>query len=209
MKVLVIGATGLTGRIAVRRLRARGDQVTALARTPGAIPADPPALRVVQGDARDAASLERAVEGQDAVLSAFGPRSVRRRDGLQQVFMRNLVSAMEERGPRRLSNLSAWGAGDSHDDLTAFGKLVERLFLHNLFEDKARGEAILFASSLEYVNVRPSRLSNGRARGGVKASLRAQDLRWWPLMTREDLAAFMIEQLTDPTWVGQSPLIGY
>ena len=71
-------------------------------------------LRVVQGEARDAASLERAVAGQDAVVSVFGPRSLKKGD-LQEVFMRNVVAAMTAAGVKRLVNLSAWGAGDSRE----------------------------------------------------------------------------------------------
>ena len=209
MKVLVIGATGLTGQIAVRRLLERGDEVTALARDPAAITAKHDRLRAAKGEARDTGSLEQAVQGQDAVLSAFGPRAALKKDDIQEVFMRNLVAAMKKAGVKRLSNLSAWGAGDSYSALWIPGRVVLRIFLSSFFEDKNRGEAILFASALDFVNVRPSRLANGPARGKVKASLSPEGLRWWPLMTREDLAAFMIDQLTDDTWQRRSPLIGY
>lgn len=67
MKVLVIGATGRTGRHAVRRLLARGDEVTAFARNPSAVTEISDRLRVVQGDARDPDSIDRAVRGQDAL----------------------------------------------------------------------------------------------------------------------------------------------
>jgi uncharacterized protein YbjT (DUF2867 family) len=209
MKVLVIGATGLTGQIAVRRLLKRGDEVTALARDPAALTVRHDRLRVAKGEARDAGSLERAVQGQDAVLSAFGPRAALKKDDIQEVFMRNLVGAMERAGVKRLSNLSAWGAGDSYSALWIPGRIVLRAFLSDFFDDKNRGEAILFASSLDFVNVRPSRLVNAPARGNVKASLSPEGLRWWPLMTREDLAAFMVEQLTDDTLLRRSPLVGY
>lgn len=208
MKVLVIGATGITGGFAVRKLLERGDQVTALARSSaGSLPAHE-RLTVAQGEARDAASLERAVRGQDAVLSAFGPRAMKK-DDIQEVFMRNLVAAMTAAGVKRLSNLSAWGTGDSLATVTPIARLILRTMMKDFFADKARGEALLFASGLDYVNVRPNRLSNGRARGGVKASLNAKEVRWWPLMTREDTAGFMIEQLTGDSWVRKSPLIGY
>lgn len=209
MKVLVIGATGLTGGIAVRRLLERGDDVTALARAPSAFAVKHDRLKVAKGEARDAGSIERAVEGVDAVLSAFGPRAALRKDDLQEVFMRNLVGAMEKTGVKRLSNLSAWGAGDSYSALWLPGRIVLRLALSSFFEDKERGEAILFASALDFVNVRPSRLTNAPARGNVKAALSPEGLRWWPLMTREDLAAFMIGQLTDDMWLRRSPLLGY
>jgi hypothetical protein len=47
------------------------------------------------------------------------------------------------------------------------------------------------------------------ARGKVKAASSPDGLLWRPLMTREDLAAFMIDQLTDNTWLRRSPLLGY
>jgi uncharacterized protein YbjT (DUF2867 family) len=208
MRVLVIGATGLTGSIAVRRLLEGGDDVTAFARSEASVTAKHARLQVAVGDARDAGSIERAVSGHDGVLSAFGPRSMKR-DDLQEVFMKGLVGAMLRAGVRRLSNLSAWGTSESFAELAWIGRVFVRAFLRDFFEEKARGEAALFASPLEYVNVRPARLSNGPARGGVKASLRGADLRTWPLMTREDLAAFMVKQLTDDTWLRASPLMGY
>src|SRR5437867_8338900 len=87
MNVLVIGATGRTGRHAVTRLLEGGHDVTAFARTPWAVTTRD-RLRVVQGDARDADSIDRAVQGQDAVLVAFGARSLNR-DNVQEVLMRN------------------------------------------------------------------------------------------------------------------------
>jgi uncharacterized protein YbjT (DUF2867 family) len=73
MKVLLIGATGQTGRHAVKQLLARGHEVTAFARNPSAVTESSDRLRVVQGDARDPESIDRAMHGQDAVLVAFGP----------------------------------------------------------------------------------------------------------------------------------------
>jgi uncharacterized protein YbjT (DUF2867 family) len=206
MRVLVIGATGLTGRIAVRRLLERGDEVTAFARSVDGVATRHERLRVAVGSARDAESVLTAVQGHDAVLSAFGPRSVLGKSDLQEVFMRNLVGAMTRAGVKRLSNLSAWGAGDSYRALTWFGRAVMRL-AGEFFEDKNRGERILLSSALEFVNVRPPRLTNGPGRGGVKAALTVQPRPWFPLLSREDVAAFMIDQLNDNTWLHQSPLI--
>jgi len=206
MKVLVIGASGLTGRIAVRRLLDRGDDVTAFARDRATIAEVHERLKVAIGEARDGASLERALSGQDAVLSAFGPRAVFGKTDLQEVFMRNLIGAMHETGVVRLSNLSAWGAGDSDAVLTWFARAVKRT-ARDFFDDKDRGEALLLASDLDFVNVRPPRLTNGPARGCVKASTHLENPPWLPFLSREDLAAFMIEQLTDDTWLRQSPLL--
>lgn len=207
MKALVIGSTGLTGRILIRKLLEGGHEVTAFARNPADVAERSARLRVMRGEARDAASIAAAVQGQDAVISAFGPRSLKA-DDLAESLMRNLVAAMETQGVKRLVNLSAAGVGDSLKEMPfLLAKIVIPLFLARAYADKERGEAILFASALEFVNVRPGRLTNKPARGGVKASLRAKGLKLE--MSREDLAAFMIGQLGDRQWLRRSPIIGY
>jgi uncharacterized protein YbjT (DUF2867 family) len=206
MKVLVIGATGLTGTYLVQKLLARGDDVTALVRNPSSYELKHDHLRAIQGEARDLASLERACTGQDAVISAFGPRTFKK-DDIQEAFMKNLVAAMEKTGVKRLINLSAWGAGDSYAQSPMMAKIFFALVLKNLYADKNRGEVHLFASSLDYTNVRPGRLSNAPARGSVRATLEPNGMR--PFLTREDLADFMISQLSSNEWIKKSPLIGY
>lgn len=207
MKILVIGATGLTGQLLLKHLLEGGHEVTAFVRDPSKLALKNARLQTAQGEARDAASLDRAVKGQDAVISAFGPRSIKQ-DDLQEAFMRNLVAAMTENGVKRFINLSALGAGDSYAEAPfVMRKVILPLFLKNVFADKNKGEVLLVGSSLDYTNVRPGRLTNGRARGGVKASLQFDGLK--PLMTREDLALFMVAQLGSSEWVRKSPLIGY
>jgi putative NADH-flavin reductase len=206
MKVLVIGATGATGKPAVQKLLARGDDVTAFARKPADVKETHVRLRTVQGDARDLASLERALEGQDAVIAAFGPRSLDK-DDLQETFARNLIAAMKKRGVKRLVNLSAWGSGDSRPHMKFVFKIMRNTLLKNVFDDKERGEELLAASDLDVTNVRPGRLIDEPARGGVRASLDGDGLK--PVMTREDLAAFMVDEVHAGAWVRKSPLIGY
>jgi uncharacterized protein YbjT (DUF2867 family) len=208
MKVLVIGATGQTGRHAVTLLLAQGDEVTAFARNPSAVTDSSDHLRVVQGDARDPESIDHAVGGQDAVLVAFGPRSLKK-DDVQEVLMRNLTAAMTKAGVKRLVNLSAWGSGGA---AVPPANLVARylfvpVVLRHLLADKKRGEAYLFGSALNYVNVCPAFLKNAPARGGVRASIDGRRLKQY--MHREDLAAFMVAQLTDDRWVRKCVAIGY
>jgi hypothetical protein len=76
-----------------------------------------------------------------------------------------------------------------------------------VYADKNRAEPLLLDSSLDFVNVRPGRLVDTPAKGGVKATLNAKDVRAW--MTREDLADFMVQQLSSDAWLRKSPIIGY
>jgi len=205
MKILLIGATGRTGQEILPRLIVAGHIVTALVRRPEAIMNKYEHLVVLTGGVRDPDLVDRAVQGQDAVISTLGPRSLKK-DDIQEVLMRNLVAAMTKNGIKRLVNLSAWGAQDTQKSISLMQVFLQKVVLRNIFSDKMRGEKILFASDLDYVNACPGRLLNKPARGGVKASAEGTGIKH--NMTRADLAQWMVEQLTSDTWVRKSPIIG-
>src|SRR3954452_12208272 len=70
-KILVLGATGGTGRLIVKEAIARGHAVTALVRSPDKA-GDLNGAKLVVGDVRDVGVLREALKGQDAVVSALG-----------------------------------------------------------------------------------------------------------------------------------------
>jgi nucleoside-diphosphate-sugar epimerase len=74
MKLLVLGATGGTGRKLVEQALAQGHLVTAFVRNPTKLPITHQNLRVTQGDALRDDTVQPAVAGQDAVLCTLGIR---------------------------------------------------------------------------------------------------------------------------------------
>lgn len=72
MKIALIGATGFVGAAVLDELLQRGHQVTALARQPAKLNARE-RLAVVAADVQDSAQVAQAIEGQDALVSAFNP----------------------------------------------------------------------------------------------------------------------------------------
>jgi uncharacterized protein YbjT (DUF2867 family) len=162
-------------------------------------------LVVMSGGVREPKLIDRAVQGQDAVMSALGPRSLKK-DDIQEVLMRNLVAAMTSHGVKRLVNLSAWGAQDTQKTISFMQVFLQKVILRNIFVDKMRGEKILFASDLDYVNACPGRLLNKPARGGVKASAGGVGIKH--SITRADVAHWMVEQLKSDIWLRKSPIIG-
>lgn len=205
MKVLLVGATGATAKYALPKLLAAGHQVTAFVRNPTALTVKHEKLSVAQGDVRDGAALAEAVKGQDAVMTLFGPRSLKK-DDLQEAFMRNLVAAMEKHGVKKLVNLSAWGASRTRQYISLFFLPFRFTILRAVFDDKERGEALLFASSLDWVNVSPGRLTEGAEKGDVTASEDGKGVR--NSISRADLSSWMIAQLGSDAWVKKSPIIG-
>ena len=103
MNVTVFGATGGIGSKVVEQLRFRGHHVTAFVRNSGKIPASwDDTVIVVTGELNDAAAVDRAVQGAEAVVSAFGPSLDRKATGLPLVEgTRNIVTAMQRHGVRR------------------------------------------------------------------------------------------------------------
>ena len=167
MRVMVVGATGRLGRHVVERALERGHEVTAFARNPAAVELEQDRLRTAKGDVLDAASLEAAAAGQDAVISCLGTREWRRVT-LRAEGVRNIISAMKAHGVRRLVVFSAFGVGDSREQLRRasflFGRIIFPLLLKDSFEDMARMEEAVRESGLEWVIVRPTALTEKPAR---------------------------------------------
>lgn len=108
MKILVFGASGGTGRELVRQGLAQGHEVTGFARNPQSV-GDLPGIRVTVGDGRNAAAVAAAIQGQDAVLSALGSRTLRDSTLLPEA-MTGILAGMRQHGVRRLIVLGAAGA---------------------------------------------------------------------------------------------------
>ena len=118
MKVLVLGATGGSGRLIVRDALAKGHSVVALVRSKAS--ADLPGVDMIEGDARDEGTLTRALDGCDAVISALGTGMGFRKVDLLAVATRALVTAMTRNGVRRLVCISALGVGTAMATAASF-----------------------------------------------------------------------------------------
>ena len=207
MKVLIIGATGATGRVLMREALEQGYEVTALARNPSAVAPEDHRRRVLKGNALDATEVEAAVAGQDAVLSALGTRSSRPTTLFSQ-STHNLISAMDKHGVRRLVCITGVGAGDSKGHV---GFLYDRIILpfvvKNVYEDKERQEEAIKRSDLDWVIVRPAQLTDEPAKGEYRVFVGGSYTA--TKISRADVVSFMLAQLTDDTYVHKMPVISY
>src|SRR6266850_3467526 len=165
-RILIVGATGGTGRQLVEQALERGHEVTALARHPSALRIEHPRLTVVQGDVLDYPSVETAVRGQDAVLSALGHKQFFRPTRILSEGTRNVLRAMDAHRVRRFVCETALGIGDSAGRMGLYYTFfVIPVILPFYFWDKTRQERLIAASRVEWVIVRPGALTNGAALG--------------------------------------------
>jgi putative NADH-flavin reductase len=207
MKVLIIGATGATGKILMREALAQGHQLTALARNPSALAPEDYRLRVLQGNALDVSSVEAAVAGQDAVLVALGTRSSRPTT-LFSESTHNVIGAMDKHGVRRLVCITGVGVGDSKGHVGfLYDRIIRPLVVRNVYEDKERQEEAIEQSDLEWVIVRPAQLTDEPAKGEYKVYLKGSYKA--KTISREDVAEFMLAQVKDDTYVHKMPVISY
>jgi putative NADH-flavin reductase len=208
MNVLVFGASGGTGRELVKLALAQLHRVTAFVRDPHRFEITHANLTVTTGDVMDSARVEQAVRGQDAVMSALGSsRSLKRHPALVE-GVRNIIKAMEDDGVRRLVYLSILGVNDSRHQLGWLDRyVIVPLVLRNVVTDHAIKDGIITRSNLDWVIVRPPRLTNGpktgryRAGDGIKAGWMTASI------SRADVADFMLRQVVEEKYVHRAPAV--
>jgi uncharacterized protein YbjT (DUF2867 family) len=206
-RILVLGATGGTGRHVVEQAAAMDLEVTALVRNPDKLPATRRAVRVVTGDIRtDSPTLRSAYVGQDAVISTIGVGQSFKSGGLIAQAAPLIVGAMREHGVRRLVFTSAFGVGATWQDTPLIPRLFVKTLLRDVYADKAAGEQIIRNSGLDWTIVYPTGLTNGprteTARVGERLSLSG-----FPRVSRADVAAALLRQLDDRSFVGTGILV--
>ena len=209
LSLVVVGATGGTGRELVKQALARGHKVTAFVRDPTKLAIEHENLKLARGDVMDYASVESALRGQDAVLCALGHKRFFYPTKILSEGTHNIVRAMKVCAVPRLIVESSLGVCDAVGRLGLFASLFAvPLILPFYFWDRRRQERLVSHSAPDWIIVRPSVLTNGPARGEYQHG----NVGSYILPTRvarADVAAFMLKQLHDDTYLGAAPGICY
>ena len=164
-----------------------------------------PGLIALLGNVLDPSSLDHAARGQDAVLSALGHKQWFRPTRILSEGTRNLIEAMRRHAVRRFVCETALGISDAWWRMGLYYTLFVRPFILPLyFWDKTRQEAIIRASDLDWTIVRPGALTNGPRRGHYRHGPRVGHWLWTVRISRADVAAFMLDQVTDSRYVRAS-----
>ena len=214
MKLLILGASGATGRWLVRLATQAGHDVTALVRPSTAFDA-PAGVRVIRGDVVDPAIIATAVENKDAVASCLGIRRASKfpwapilsPPDFTASVASALIPAMSHAGVRRVVAISAGGVAESITQLTTPVRwMVGAGTIGVAYRDLAEMERLLSASLLDWLAVRPVTLMNGPPTGRVG---KVEKYGLFSIVRRADVAAWMLGALARPTpYVEQTVLLG-
>jgi uncharacterized protein YbjT (DUF2867 family) len=201
--VVVLGASGATGRHVVSTALARGHEAVALVRRPGTFVPQGGLIEVTWPDVTDTSTLTSALSGADVVICALGgagkgPTTVCT-DGI-----RSAVAAMKAAGVNRLIAVSAHGVLETHDK-----SLYSRAVWANVAErmrDKETMEPLIATSGLAWTIVRPPKLSDHDAIGKYTVGT-GLPIRVWSSIGRADLAAFLVDEAETPQYENAYPRI--
>ena len=205
MRIAVFGATGGTGQQVVQQALAGGHAVTALVRDPARLAQHDVRLTVVQGDVLDRSRVDETIAGADAMIVSLG-NTANNPDYVVSRGTQVIVDAMTDAGsPCRLIVVTSLGVGDSRDQVPFAFKMLMSTVLKKPMEDKERQEALVRASNLDWVIVRPGGLTNGPATGDYKAGVNVKLTA--SQVSRADVAAFVLQQLDNDTYLRQAAAI--
>ena len=207
MRIAIFGATGRTGRHLVEKALQAGHDVVAFVRDPQRARWQHERLSLVQGDAREREKVQQAVKGVDAVLSALHPAGNTPERAVTQATA-NIVRAMEEEGVERI--VASCGAGVSfpQDQPRLLNRVIGwmvRTFARNVYEDMKGAAEQITTSSLKWTLVRVPVLTEEPAKGHVNVDYVGSGTG--PRLSREDMAAFMLEQVERDDHLHDVPVI--
>lgn len=200
MKVIVFGATGSIGRLAVEEMLNAGHEVTAFARGPEKLKKTHERLSLAAGDALDAGDVARAVKGHNAVVVALGA-GMSQTSRIRSEGTLNVIRAMQEHGVKRLIVQSTIGAHESWSNLNVFWKTIMFGFLlRHALKDHELQEMMVRASGLDWTIVRPGSFTDGPATGTFREDVAPSERKLALKIPRLDIAKFLTRQLSEATY---------
>lgn len=206
MKVIIFGASGNIGSRLTREMLARGHTVTAFIYGPSPFKKRE-RLHVIQGDVHSAEDVDKAVRGQDVVLSALGSWGTPSKDILSSA-MTHVIPAMRKYKIKRIVSLTGADARDLGDKPNLLQKFTHTLFgtiAAPIMRDGEEHIRLLRKSGLDWTVVRSPVMSNRGRSGSFRLSVRLP--MPWSAIHRNDVVMAMIGLAESRDYVKQSPVI--
>ena len=191
MKLVVLGATGRTGRLVVEQALAAGHTVTALVRSPEKLSVRHPNLQMVAGQATDPLAVARALDRADGLISTLGGEGSVISDSTWAI-----VDAARGAGVSRVVLLSSLVV--ERDRFNPVTRFLTGLAMSSTIKDKTAGEKALRESNLDWTIVYASFLTDGPGSGDVAVLTETDRRTLSHRIARADVAAWLLRAATSP-----------
>ena len=211
MKIALIGANGNVGKVILKEALLRGHQVTGIVHNISKVESTQDNLKFIEGDIFDEERLSKAIEGNDIVISAFGPKHGEEKSLVDAT--KNLINAVKKAGVPRL--LSMGGAGSL---LVEGGiKLVKTKDFPSDWKPiaLAHGEALeqyKQEKNLNWTNLSPAAfIEPGKRTGAYRTSedYLVVDEKGVSRISFEDFAFAMLDEVEEPKFSHRRFTVGY
>ena len=210
MNVIIFGATGGIGKWAVKHALEKDYNVTAYVRNKQKMTVKDDKLTVIQGEIYDYDKVKSALLGQDAVIWCVGISMKNKLVKFEsQKGHEILLKAMKEEGVKRLID---WGTPSVtfEKDKKSFITIIPSIMAGIMFS-KVKAEMVdigqmLKKSDLDWTMVRFLMPQNTAYTGKVKVGF--GDVKMKFAISREDIGAFMVEQVESKKYIKSMPIIG-
>jgi putative NADH-flavin reductase len=204
-KIAVIGGTGKSGKYLVKELLHKGYCIKLLHRNPENISFENPSVEIVKGDARNDQSIRTLLCGCQAVISTLGQPK-----GEASIFSqatKNVIQAMKVHGIRRYILTTGLNVDTPFDQKSPKTKFATDWMKTNYQEtttDKQLEYNTLLNSDIDWTLVRLPLIEQTEERRELLVNLNDCP---GDKISAADLAGFLIEQLTDDSFIKKAPFI--
>lgn len=224
MRILLLGASGRTGALALAEALARNHTVTALVRRPDALTPHP-ALTIVPGTPLTPTDISRAFDRAPesdpirAVISTLN--TARTSDNpwakptsppdLMAESVRNALAVMGQYGVKKMVVLGTNGVGSSRANSGwFFNWVVDHSNLKIAFDDHYEVQKVLEAEAekdadFKWVDVRATGLSNGAKKSVKEFGNEGKGVGWF--VSRKSVAGFLLDAVEGSRWDLHTPVI--
>lgn len=209
MNILIFGASGKTGHELVKQALAKGHIVTAFIRDLSKMKIAHENLKCIQGDVIDYPLVAHCMIGQDAVLSALGAPSPFTYDQVIVDGAGNIIKAMEMNHVNRLIYMSFVGIKESRPAAGFVIKYIAPILLSSEIAGHEAREKLIKHSLLQWTIVRAATLTNGKHLGQFRHGENITSKGFMDTISRKDVADFMLQQLTDHTYMKKATSLMY
>lgn len=208
MKIIVFGASGKTGLEVCKLAVKKGHDVIGFDIYKNEQLVGLNNFKFIKGSVLNADEVEQAMSGADAVVSELGVK-IGSKLPLLSKGNKNIISAMHKHKIQRLITQSAFGALESYKKLPFYYKIIHKLLLGPMSQDKNIMELELQHSNIDYTIIRPVRLTNGPAKGKFRTGDTNLRLGLNPRVSRKDVALFIMDELENKDYIKIAVTITY
>lgn len=109
-------------------------------------------------------------------------------------------------GVKRLICVTGFGAGDSRASISCLQRLPFQIVFGRAYDDKSLQEKLIKESELDWTIARPGVLTSGPRTGRYRILAEASQWRNG-IISRADVAEFLVRQIGDQAYIGKTPVL--